>query len=282
MEQPSRAVPGQPDAAPDGPVEHPAARPSGPGTPDPPGTTGAAGAPDAPDASEGPGTPVAGPVAGPAAEVPAAPAGRTWSAPALAVLCLVAVLLPTAAAWHLAAVFLHVAPSNSVSQRYQKDVDAWVYPEFEQNWKLFAPNPLQQNIAVEARVKTLGPDGSHHTGDWIGLTAQDAAAIRHNPAPGHVEQNLLRRAWDVYSDSHDDKGASTQGPRGDLLQEYLKRVVLQRVGRERHGEQVIEVQVRSATSNVAPPPWSAEKWSTAPSYREAPWWPVTDEDYTGL
>lgn len=47
-------------------------------------------------------------------------------------LCLATVLA------HAALVFLHVAPSNSVSQRYARQINAWVYPLFEQNWRLFA------------------------------------------------------------------------------------------------------------------------------------------------
>lgn len=215
-------------------------------------------------------------------EQPATAAGRTWSTPALAALSLTAVLLLGATAWHLFAVFLHVAPSNSMSQKYQKQVDPWIYPEFEQNWKLFAPNPLQQNVAVEARVMTLGADGTHHTHEWVGLTQQDVTGIRHNPAPGHVSQNLLRRAWDVYSGAHNDQGQSTNGQSGDLFQQYLKRIALQRLGRQWQGEQIIQVQLRSATSNVAPPSWSSERWSTAPTYQELQWWPVTDQDYVGL
>ncbi|MGA5701926.1 DUF5819 family protein [Peterkaempfera bronchialis] len=218
----------------------------------------------------------------PASEDPASPVGRTWSTPAQAALSLGAVVLLVVGAWHLAMVFLHVAPASSVTQKYQTQVDAWVYPEFEQNWKLFAPNPLQQNITVDARVKTLGADGSQHTGSWVGLTAQDIADIRHNPLPSHVEQNLLRRAWDVYSSSHNEQGDNTGGQRGDLLQQYIKRIALQRLGRDWHGEQVVEVQLRTGTDSVAPPPWSTETWPLGAAYRELPWWPVTDQDYAGL
>src|SRR6185295_5509695 len=36
---------------------------------------------------------------------------------------------------HIAMVFLHVAPSNTVTKQHGKVVDDWIYPEFEQNWK---------------------------------------------------------------------------------------------------------------------------------------------------
>lgn len=58
----------------------------------------------------------------------------------------------------LAMVFLHVAPSNTLTKQHGEAVDQWIYPEFEQNWKLFAPNPLQQNIAVHVRAEISGPE----------------------------------------------------------------------------------------------------------------------------
>lgn len=63
----------------------------------------------------------------------------------------------------LVMVFLHVAPSNTLTKQHGEAVDEWVYPEFEQNWKLFAPNPLQQNIAVHVRAEIAGADGRRTT-----------------------------------------------------------------------------------------------------------------------
>ncbi|MFJ6211998.1 DUF5819 family protein [Streptomyces sp. NPDC092296] len=270
MEQPSGEVPER-SAPPDEPTAGQAgpSEPEQPSTPEQPSDPAASSDPAEPDGPKEP-------------EQPATAPGRAWSTSALALLSMSAVLLAGATAWHLGAVFLDIAPSNTVSQQYRQQVDEWVYPEFEQNWKLFAPNPLQQNIAVEARVQTLGQDGSHHTGQWIGLTAQDVARIRHNPIPGHVDQNLLRRAWDLYSGSHNSNGDATDGQRSELHQQYLKRIVLQRLGREQQGERVVEVQLRAGTTSVSPPPWSSESWATGTSYQETPWWPVSDQDYAGL
>ncbi len=210
---------------------------------------------------------------------PALAAGdeRTWSLPALAVLATAGLVLVTCTAGFLGLLFLHVAPSNTLSQRYQPQVDGVVYPEFEQNWKLFAPDPLQQNIAVDARVRTA--DG---TGEWIGLTAEDIAAIRGNPVPSHADQNLLRRAWDFYDSTHSSTDESATGSRGPLAVEYLKRIALQRIGRQAAGAPVTGVQLRAGTTPVAPPSWSGQSWPTRTQYRELPWWTVTDEDYRGL
>ncbi|MFJ8313568.1 MULTISPECIES: DUF5819 family protein [unclassified Streptomyces] len=174
-------------------------------------------------------------------------------------------------------VFLHVAPSNTVSKQYGKAVDDWVYPEFEQNWKLFAPNPLQQNIAVQARAEIRLPSGQTRTTDWIDFSAQDGAGIHHNPLPSHTQQNELRRGWDFFVGSHGDDN-KPNGLRGELSEQYLRRIVMLRLGAHRDGGTVDRIQVRSMTTPVKGPSWSEEKIDTQPSYRVVPWWTVTPAD----
>ncbi|WP_411158457.1 DUF5819 family protein [Streptomyces sp. CBMA291] len=187
---------------------------------------------------------------------------------------------------HLAMVFLHVAPANTLTKRHGQAVDDWIYPEFEQNWKLFAPNPLQQNVSVEVRAEVAAPDGARRTGGWIDLTAQDAEAIRHNPMPSHTQQNELRRAIDFYLGTHGDDHRPN-GLRGALSEEYMRRIAMLRLdalpglrdaeGKALSGE-VRRIQLRTVTRPVPAPAWSTEKTDTATSTREFPWWPVTDAD----
>ncbi|CAL9469622.1 DUF5819 family protein [Streptomyces sp. enrichment culture] len=183
------------------------------------------------------------------------------------------------ACFHVGMVFLHVAPSNTLSKQHGETVDAWVMPEFEQNWKLFAPNPLQQNIAVQVRAEVTR-DGTRRVTPWIDLTAEDAAAIRGNPFPSHVQQNELRRAWDFYANQHgDDDQANTL--RAGLSERYIRRIALLRLEKHELGGKVERIQVRSATTSVAAPPWSREKTDTRPYYRLLPWWAVTASDLPG-
>jgi hypothetical protein len=212
----------------------------------------------------------------------AEPAVRRWSVPSLLVLATAAVVLLGATAWHLGTVFLSIAPSNPASQRYASLVNAHVYPEFEQNWQLFAPNPLQQNIAVEARVQTLTPSGARPESGWVNLTAQDIAHVRGDLAPSHVDQNLLRRAWDYYTAWHNLPSENSLGYGGPLSQEYLKRIALQRIGRDWHGDPVNQIQFRIATTPVSGPSWTGAQQKPKTGYQTLQWWVVGDEDYTGL
>lgn len=192
-------------------------------------------------------------------------------------------VVAVAALVHLGMVFLHVAPSNTVTKQHGKAIDEWIYPEFEQNWKLFAPNPLQQNIEVQVRADVRTADGTTRTTGWYDLSAEDGAAIDGNPLPSHTEQNELRRAWDFLTATHDNANRPI-GLRGTLAETYLRRIVVLRLDRDDaagKGGAVQRVQVRSRTTNVPPPEWSDEQVSTTPQYRLLPWWAVPADEAAG-
>ncbi|BET48911.1 DUF5819 family protein [Kitasatospora aureofaciens] len=180
---------------------------------------------------------------------------------------------------HIGMVFLHLAPSNTLTKQHGDVVDEWVFPEFEQNWKLFAPNPLQQNVSVQVRAEVSTADGEIRTTGWYDLSAEDGRAIDGNPLPSHTQQNELRRAWDFFVASHDSDDRPV-GLRGTLSETYLRRIALLRLDRDGTvgpGGVVERVQYRSRTTNVEPPPWSGEKVSDRPTVRELPWWSVAAE-----
>ena len=205
---------------------------------------------------------------------------EAMSLPARAVVAVAVAAVAVVVAVHLAMVFLHVAPPNTITKKHGQGVDDYVYPEFEQNWKLFAPNPLQQNIAVHARAKIAKDDGGTETTGWVNLSAMDGEDIDHNLAPSHIQQNELRRAWEFYSGAHDDKGKAV-GLRGELSESYIKRIVMLRFGPELNGGTVERIQVRSATTPVRPPSWSNEKSDIKTDYRAQPWWQVGSADLPG-
>ncbi|MGW1813383.1 DUF5819 family protein [Streptomyces sp. NPDC002125] len=235
-----------------------------PGGPDPHGPLTAA--PPPPGAPEGTGLPRPRQGGGIAA----------LSLPYQVVAALALSVIGLVACGHLAMIFLHVAPSNTLTKQHGEVVDDWVYPEFEQNWKLFAPNPLQQNISVQVRAEVFGADGSVTT-RWINLSRQDGDQIRGNLLPSHVDQNELRRAWDFYTGSHDSENRPN-GLRGELSEKYIRRIVMLRLAEHDHGGTVQRIQVRSATRSVGAPSWSDEKISTRPDYRVLPWWTITPSD----
>ncbi|MEV7795796.1 DUF5819 family protein [Streptomyces sp. NPDC087512] len=240
-------------------------RADGPGVPD--------GAPPGSAPPDGPGAPPAVPRTGVAA---LSPRYQVGAALALAVVA-------AAVCVHIGLTFLHVAPANTLSKQHGSLIDEWIYPEFEQNWKLFAPNPLQQNISVQVRAEVSEADGGIRTTGWYDLSAEDGRAIDGNLLPSHTQQNALRRAWDFYIATHDSHNRPT-GLRGTLSEGYLRRIAVLRLDRNDAagpGGVVRRVQYRSRTTPVPPPEWSGERVSDRPVYRELPWWRVPADEAKG-
>ncbi|WP_326808005.1 DUF5819 family protein [Streptomyces sp. NBC_01186] len=209
------------------------------------------------------------------------PAGvAALSLPARIFVAIALAVVTVGIAFHVAMVFFQTAPYNTISKQHAEVIDAYVNPEFERNWKLFAPNPLQQNVAVHARATVAKDNGDTQTTGWVNLSAMDGEAIRGNPAPSHTQQNELRRGWEFYTDNHDEKSRPI-GLRGQLSEDYLKRIVMRRFGPELNGGSVERVQVRSAVTPVAPPKWSEERIDVKTQYAVQPWWQVTSADLPG-
>ncbi|MGR4885021.1 DUF5819 family protein [Streptomyces sp. LARHCF249] len=209
-------------------------------------------------------------------------APRAWSAPARAALLAGALLLSGAALWHGAMLFLAVAPSNGISRAYEEQIIGHTSAEFGQDWKLFAPNPMQVNVAISARVRTDAGDGSSRVGPWVDLTAQDIDAIRGNPWPSHAHQNMLRRAWDFYAATHRGENGTATDPRADLSEQYLQRVVLQRIGPDEGGRRADGIQLRRRMTLVEPPSWRVHPVDPPPGDLVLPWWPVAPKDVQAL
>ncbi|MFG3043963.1 DUF5819 family protein [Streptomyces sp. NPDC048241] len=202
----------------------------------------------------------------------------SWSRPARLWLAAVIVVTAMAVTIHLLLLFLYLAPANAISKQHRELVNSYVYPEFDQNWKLFAPNPLQGNIYVDARAEVRQPDGTLRTSAWVPLTEQDIEHIRDNPAPSHADQNLLRQAWDFYTRTHDAKGLPI-GLQGQLAEVYVRRIAASRLGPGLLGGQVVKVQLRSTYRPIAPPKWSGETDDEPVTYQTLTWWPVSKEDF---
>ncbi|WP_371476750.1 DUF5819 family protein [Kitasatospora sp. NBC_00315] len=272
-------------AAPDGPAPRAVAAGPGPeaaaGEPSPEGAAGTGGAGEE-GATGGPATATILPEGAPAGQgaEPAAP--PPWSPGARLVLGAALVVVVGAVLYHLGAVFLFLAPPNELSLKYQQEINAHIYPEFDQNWQLFAPNPLQADIHVQVRVQTLDSGGARAEPDWADLTASDLAAVKHNPAPSHLDQNMLRRGWDYYTTWHSQQDETPTGSGAPLSEQYLKRLALQRVGARWQGSPIVGVQLRSATWQVPGPPWTGPAPVGAPEYRTLGWWAVSPQDYAGL
>ncbi|NUP37459.1 MAG: hypothetical protein HOY76_10710 [Streptomyces sp.] len=202
------------------------------------------------------------------------PQVATLSLPARIAVAVTVGAVAVGALFHLGMVFLHVSPSNTLNTQHATAVREYIYPEFEQNWKLFAPDPVQQNNHVQARAEVRRPDGSTVTTGWVDMTAMDVSAMRHNPLPSHTNQNELRRAWGYYTDTHNDQNQSNSGGGSDLSSDYLRNIIADRFGPRVDGGTVVRIQARGAVTPVARPGWSGQSVDGTTTYRELPWWTI--------
>ncbi|MYW01835.1 DUF5819 family protein [Streptomyces sp. SID3343] len=189
---------------------------------------------------------------------------------------IIALIVVGATVVHVSAVFLHVAPSNTVSTQYREEIDGYIYPFFEQNWALFAPNPVAENFRLQAQSRVRNPDGTTTDSGWTDLTGDDLDHIRHNPYPSKADQNMIRRAWSTYSDSHDVKDESNTTSRGDLMRDYLRRIVVHRFQDRGRGRSLVSVQVRVVTTPIGKPDATAR---SQPSIRTLGWWETHPDDF---
>ncbi|KIF75866.1 hypothetical protein QR77_22190 [Streptomyces sp. 150FB] len=192
------------------------------------------------------------------------------------VLCLATALI------HVSFVFLHVAPPNAISQRYNKQITAWVYPLFEQNWRLFAPDPDSVNRQISARTAHTAPDGSVQVSEWFDLTAMDNSAVRHNVFPSHTTQNLLRRAWTSYLEQYGGND-EPHSARAVMMQRYLRNIAVDRMTAHNGRRPFESIQLRVITFPV-PAPGAPGAGRPAPSgaptpteNRLLPWWKVNSD-----
>ncbi|WP_244905334.1 DUF5819 family protein [Streptomyces agglomeratus] len=134
---------------------------------------------------------------------------------------------------------------------YSQQTNAWVRPVFEQNWRLFAPNPQSVNRHISARVRHTAPDGTTQVSDWVSLSAKDNSAVKHNVFPSHTAQNILRQAWNAYLKTH----GSDDRPRTEralMIQKYLRNIAADRVTAQRGGT-FDSIQLRVITLPIAAP-----------------------------
>ncbi|KHD72236.1 hypothetical protein MB27_41275 [Actinoplanes utahensis] len=174
-------------------------------------------------------------------------------------------------------VFLYVAPSNPISERFEQPMNVWVRPFFQQGWGLFAPNPGGVNTQIFARTGWVTASGERQVSDWFDISATDRAGVTHQPYPSRTAQRMLRSAWSQYRKTHD----GDDEPRSDqaaVWAKCLRNIAVQRVTPlSPHPFQAIRLWVvtqpvrpSSADKRVEPDPKDR-------GTRLLPWWNVTPD-----
>ena len=138
-------------------------------------------------------------------------------------------------------------------------------PVFTQNWQMFAPNPLSEEIDVQARGSVAG---SGQVTAWRDLSAADVQATVDNPVPSQVTLNALRNAVLEWLATHDGQGDPT-APNATIAQQYLSNMAVQRLTAQIGGT-YSSIQVRLVFTLL--PGTGRTAAQTAPQSRTLAWW----------
>lgn len=119
----------------------------------------------------------------------------------------VAFFLVGVVALHFAMTFLWNAPSNPIKESVSGQVSGYMRPFFQQNWSLFAPNPVNAEDELMVRAQIRHPQtGEISTTGWEEPTRLEWTLVTHDPAPSRASRltsNLHRRvntAWNALTD----------------------------------------------------------------------------------
>lgn len=87
---------------------------------------------------------------------------------------LITLLLLAFMLFHFTIISLHAGPVNPISVKFKRFTDTYVGTWFQQNWHLFAPDPLTNNYKLYVRVKYTSAASDNSpvvTTEWYDATA---------------------------------------------------------------------------------------------------------------
>ena len=86
---------------------------------------------------------------------------------------------------HMLAVTLAAIPTNPVSDAFDPQLD-YLRPFFGQSWRLFAPNPIDEDKTLLLQGAYVDDDGDLQTTSWINWTKVEQDVIEHRLVGGRA------------------------------------------------------------------------------------------------
>ncbi|MGW0753214.1 DUF5819 family protein [Streptomyces sp. NPDC002587] len=100
-----------------------------------------------------------------------------------AALSLIGVLAAGAVFFHFSMTALHHTPFNPIREKHDDKIRAYMAPYFQQDWHLFAPEPVSEDSGYLVRAQVKKPDGSVETTQWADVTTP------------HIDKVQRQRFW---------------------------------------------------------------------------------------
>ena len=88
--------------------------------------------------------------------------------------------LATAVVLHFLITALFVGPPNPIKRAWGDQISGYMTPYFEQNWSLFAPNPISEERGMLVRARVEESDGTLRTTGFVDITNPAIRAVHGN------------------------------------------------------------------------------------------------------
>jgi uncharacterized protein DUF5819 len=188
-------------------------------------------------------------------------------------------------ALHFVMTFLYVAPRNPISAGADKGVSAYMLPYLDQDWKLFAPDPVKTDPHVLVRAKVVDTKGQWQVTSWLDITRPELARVRGHLFPDRVSRLSAKVSESLFDAAERQEQAAAdrqqqaltpEEARHDNPDEAFARVLATRAARAQWGKQVTEVQVRLDGYMPPSPPFfrPRDAGDTKVIQHHLPWWPA--------
>jgi len=102
------------------------------------------------------------------------------------------------AVWHIAATALYATPATPLRELLPEAAfTAYNYPMFDQNWSVFAPDPISSNYEISVRGAEL-VDGELVNTEWVNASETELKLLRHNPLSPRAGYAAYAQALGTY------------------------------------------------------------------------------------
>jgi len=210
------------------------------------------------------------------------PRSSRWAQTILAATCLaVGGLLVL----HFSMTLLYVAPRNLISARADKAINSYMLPYFDQDWRLFAPDPAKTDPHILVHAKVVDVNQQEQVTPWLDITSSELTRVRGHWFPDRVSRlsakvagNLTEAAerHEQFESDQQQEPANLQEAPRKKLDEAFARALATRAARAQWGERVAEVQIRLVGHIPPPPAFSEAQDASNPEViqHDLPWWVV--------
>jgi Family of unknown function (DUF5819) len=210
------------------------------------------------------------------------PRSSRWAHAIVVATCLVTAGL---LALHFVMTFLYVAPRNPISAGADKAISSYILPYFDQDWKLFAPDPVKTDPHVLVRAKVVDAKGQQQVTSWLDITRPELARVKGHLFPDRVSRLSAKVSESLFDAAEQREQASAdrqqraltpEEARHDNPDEAFARVLATRAARAQWGMQAIEVQIRLDGYIPPSPPFFGpqDAGDAKVIQHQLPWWPA--------